>query len=687
MSSNIKFDKETLVKHRFWIALAVFVPLWLVAWLVLWLSVSGAVEAKKKEYDDSQKKIATVTDPKTEHFRNPMTEKKDKLAGRKGVLWKEVWAPQGNLTVDWPISLEGKTPGLAKLVNAPFGAPIKEDDVSERQHFRDFLYKEWKKTKREQFAYYAGPMTLNFDNVIGMAPFDATENEKVTPSMEEIWANQETVWVKRELLWVIRQTLERLADFEPVSPSEKEALPDGVVTRHHLRNRNWELDLLLKPAPQRQFVISKDSTIKNVNAGKRTLPLREVRVWLWQASTTEPGKTTPGPAFTIQGDPVAWGKTASIGQDVRVDNYTFDVKQPIFATQMFTWGTSPIKQIDALELGQYGQSSRTAFQELRRFKEEEPSQAPASSSSSAVGGKAGAMGGAPAASASKTGESSLVSNLKRYIQVNNQLRRIPVGIVLIMDQAYIEDVVSQLVNSSRLRFQPTQVQWQQASGVKQPEADGSKETAGQEVAGKPGAGRAGGKPGAGRGMMPGGGGMPGGGMPGGADMMMMSQGASRGMEGAMRGAGQGPSGAQMMMGMQGQAMGAMTGATGMPGGASSAAAADESDPNLVEFALYGIISLYDRVVEPQAASAPPGAAQTPATTPAQPTTPPDNQPKPGDQTKPDTTPKAGDQPKPDATPKTDDQPKNDAAPKANEKKANDKPVEGEAKKAGENKGS
>src|SRR5215471_5673797 len=111
MSSNIKFDKETLVKHRFWIALGVFVPLWLVAWLVLWLSVSDAVQVKKDEYEKSNKEIAKVTNPKTEHFTTPMTGKKNTLTDRKITVWREVQTPQGGLTIDW--KLDDKTPNMA----------------------------------------------------------------------------------------------------------------------------------------------------------------------------------------------------------------------------------------------------------------------------------------------------------------------------------------------------------------------------------------------------------------------------------------------------------------------------------------------------------------------------------------------------------------------------------------------
>jgi hypothetical protein len=305
MSSNIKLDKETLIKHRFWIALGVFVPLFLVAWLVLWLGVGPAVEETKKSYEQSMKDIEQVKNPKTQAFTTPLNEKKETLSGRKIELWTEVWDTdtQRNLAIEWPVN--PKTPQLAALATAPFGTPIKEDEAhgisatSVRQEYRDILYKEWKARKKEQFAELAGPMALNFDSVIEMAPIDA--NRDYTPTDEEIWLNQETVWVKRELLRIIRETINYLADFQRIEPTGKETLPDGVLARQRLRNSNWELDLLIKSGTSKQLFISKDSTIKNINAGRRTLPLREVQIGLAQISSSDPNRWILGPTLHIEG--------------------------------------------------------------------------------------------------------------------------------------------------------------------------------------------------------------------------------------------------------------------------------------------------------------------------------------------------------------------------------------------------
>src|SRR5262249_15928223 len=217
--ANIKFDKETLIKHRFWIALGVFAPLWLVAWLVLWLSVSGAVEVKKTEYAKSIKDIEGVKDPKNPNYTRPMNEKKDTLAGRKNEVWKDVYSTQWNYATDWP----KEPPEIAALSGAPFMSPIKGEDVVARQKYRDVVYKGWRDRKREEFYGLGGPMSMDFDQVIGMAPI--SENREHPVSADEIWLNAESVWTKRELLYVLRKTIEDIAYFQAVKPEKEEPLP------------------------------------------------------------------------------------------------------------------------------------------------------------------------------------------------------------------------------------------------------------------------------------------------------------------------------------------------------------------------------------------------------------------------------------------------------------------------------
>jgi hypothetical protein len=299
----------------------------------------------------------------------------------------------------------------------------------------------------------------------------------------------------------------------------------------------------------------------------------------------------------------------------------------------------------------------------------------------------GAATGSTPPAGSATGKSgapyAAYINANRYIQVTPQVRRMAVGVVVAIDQAYVEDLVSQFLNC-RLRFQPTQVQWQQDTRPLKPPEENVKGPAGPEMVG-------------GRGNIPQAGG------PGGAGgfnpMMGMMTGGQDRMANMMQGGTGQQSGMGMMMGMQGQMQGRMRGARPV-GGANvpnaepigaggtntvNPATSEEGDPNIVQFALYGIISLYDTLpAQAETAAVAPGAAA-----PAKP----DTAPKAGDQPKTDGTPKV-DPPKTDGTPKVEDQPKTEptpksedktTAPKADDKKTEEKPKEGEAKKDGENK--
>src|SRR5262249_36925369 len=192
-----------------------------------------------------------------------------------------------------------------------------------------------------------------------------------------------------------------------------------------------------------KLLISPSSALKNINASKRTLPLHDVFVKVWQTAASDPNKQNEGPGFQIQGDPLPWNQAHKLGGDgIRVDTFGFNEKSPLWGWQVFTWRTPPIKQIDAIARG--GQSARTTFQEFRPLKEEEAApgqqtQAPANTSApqqvgSGImggggppggGGKMAALGGGAAGTdRSKSAD----FNPKRYVQVTPQVRRIPVGI-------------------------------------------------------------------------------------------------------------------------------------------------------------------------------------------------------------------------------------------------------------------
>ena len=69
---KLNIDKEQLIKHRFWIGLGVFVPLWLIILLVLWTSVGGTVSAERTAYDKSLKDVKALGNFKNGKFVEPV---------------------------------------------------------------------------------------------------------------------------------------------------------------------------------------------------------------------------------------------------------------------------------------------------------------------------------------------------------------------------------------------------------------------------------------------------------------------------------------------------------------------------------------------------------------------------------------------------------------------------------------
>ncbi len=213
-----------------------------------------------------------------------------------------------------------------------------------------------------------------------------------------------------------------------------------------------------------------------------------------------------------------------------------------------------------------------------------------------MGDRMGGLGGG-AGSADKT-KNGLEK--KRYLSVSKQVRRMPVALAIVMDQAHIQDFLTVAANS-KLRIQTTQVYWQRFhDDIKPTFKDEDKP---QE--GKPGEGSPGRTPpsSAGRGGMGGKGAMmdrPGMGSPGANIAAMMGSMQRRmQMNMGMRGMGMGK-GMGMDMGPGGFPQGGMprTGMTIPAGPAYSQAGPDTIEPeeesSLVHLAFYGIASLYER---------------------------------------------------------------------------------------------
>jgi hypothetical protein len=567
-------DKETLIKHRFWIALGVFGLLWLVG-LILIPTVQGSNNAEvEKKFSDANTQINGVKDPKNENFVNPLKGKEGILKDKKGDVWGIAWEFQKNMCT-WP---EGGNAKLDERLNeARFGAYIKDSDCSE---YGNKLYDK----------YLTG---LNFPDMIKPVEYQGGWTNIVRPvshwpidpppTPEECWLAQEDLWVKRELLEIIQKTLDDVRIFKVVEAdkdtdksAKAEKAPEGVK-RKLMRNSNWELELVTEPDEKsKETVISAKTKIKNINAWKRNLSLADVKFRVKQ------GAGDNFMEFAIPVDNLNWGETTDIKRAFAFGKLVIDPSKPLEVEQVLSWSTSPIKRIDALALGY--NSHRTANRPCKA----KPigNQKPASEDANKTGSESMMPMGVPPGSsygpgsgsmmgpgsdsmrpdAGKGGGKGLNKDLKRerYLDFTDQVRWMPIGMVLIVDQAYMQDLQTQVVNS-RLRIQPTQISFHRAYGIR-PSADNDK-TDKKDKGDKPSTGDTEGRPTTG---------------PGGYGSMMM-----RGKPMFQGGGAYGPSGPTGGFPM-------IPGGGSVPGFGPSSAASVEEDPNLVELSIYGIASLYER---------------------------------------------------------------------------------------------
>jgi uncharacterized membrane protein len=375
-----------------------------------------------------------------------------------------------------------------------------------------------------------------------------------------------------------------------VADKSDSPLPAGT-RRLRYRNPNWELELLITQKPGEQAVLSGETKLTNINATRRTLSLGAAQFRVYQ----DHGNHIIRDIY-MPGEWLGWTKSTTIQKPLE---FSYDAKLPLEVMQVFSAYTSPIKRINAFELPGSPEcvsfnSHRTANLMLKpatQFPVEAPKEAATGGSGAgaggayggaamgasggggmmgmAKGGGAGAPGGAAGAEANLTPNGI---NRNRYISVTDQVRHMPIALSLLVEQAHMQDVLTAVTNS-RLRIQITQVQWKREEGYK-PGALAS----GGGVAG-----------GMGGGMFPGGSfpgsymGGSGAGRPGG----MLGGSGSGPPAGMLGGAGAGSGGSYM--GGRGAGGGSPTG-----GGTSATAASDQSDPNLIEVAIYGIAALYER---------------------------------------------------------------------------------------------
>ncbi len=435
----MKFDKENLIKHKFWIVCGTFLILWLVAFTVLLVNGAEPARLHRDEYEKAKAAAenALKQGPKNDTFLKPWDEHKVKFLQHKDIIWEKAWLMQKDMYT-WPQSEyrfeERMTSPWAESANM---------NLQEREDYKNILYQQ--QIDNLHLDSRLAPVEL-VGGVKGMIQPVEWAN---IPTLEEMWIAQEDLCVRRELLLeVIAKVNKTMARMAPVKLPASETLPTGVLKHVRCRNDYWELDLFIEQGKeQRDKIISARSTIKNIHASRRMLPLATLNSPDGIVFRITQGRN-PDVIFSVTGEPLPYGHSTTIRKDVNL--LPIDYKLPFDIDQVFDWYTAPVKRVEAIHLGL--QSARTVSFPLKARQLPDESDAPA----------APAGRGGQSQDASVTPKNQLPRD--RYLQVTPECRHLPLGLLLDVDQSAIPNVL-EVVGNSRLRIQVTQVQISHAVGM------------------------------------------------------------------------------------------------------------------------------------------------------------------------------------------------------------------------------
>ncbi len=385
-------------------------------------------------------------------------------------------------------------------------------------------------------------------------------------------------------------------------------MPENAIDQQVAFNNDWLVSVQLLRRPNSPTLTLKGEMI---NRSGRRLPVATFTAGMNVANDTR----LMNEDFKVPTDAFNAGERRSFTQEIKSPVQPRSINM---VKQKLTWRSTPIKRIDRLEIGQaahiHSDRLKTLPLQPYNFKRKDPLNLNAANTAAAAtptpaGGDPGGIGGVGLGATGGGRDFGGVGGggnaagpvspnqkipLNRYIQADNELRRIPVALVMVVDATAITDIIGAMSNS-RLRFQVTLAPWTKVPALGKPGGSGS--AGGGSNPPAPGGGSTPPPPAGG-----GGGGKSGG--------MSLGGGAAGGgappVGGGRPGAG-------------GEFAGGQGGSTPPAGGGSGAARPPahnmglEDDSSVVELQIYGLITIYEspdlfKLLEKQAAA---GAPATP----------------------------------------------------------------------------
>jgi hypothetical protein len=501
-----KLDKDFLQKNRFWMLLAVALALWAVGLATVMVGPASSASAERKKYEASEKKFKGGGPLFNDRFILPWNEQRDRYARMKNQVWEQAWKPQQHL-MTLPDGLKDKYPN-------PFFGKTEIDPVDLERYQATFYKTQFYgvdgKLNRAVFLGTRDvylPVEFNDEKILHPITWESA------PTNEEFWLAQEELWLRREMLSLVQKTVQLAGKFTQVrerdwdrSPAALQTAGGGgleyavrrspkffrdraltqaqkdanVVKSRLFRNHNWEVELLIETGGK---AISAQSKITNINPEGRSLSLTtssgqglQLRVRQGASSAT---------IKRIEGQLLQRGGWALFGKPTEFDGTGIRLLDDFELEEVFEGHDSPIRRIEEVAIGKPALSHRQSVQ-LPGLEARASASAPAGTggtTGSTPGGvspppvgQAGGFGagggvpaqpglGAPNATTGGTGENKAPSTLtpnkidrNRYVVQNETVRRVPVAIVVVMDQSQRNALLTALANST-LRIQTTQVAW------------------------------------------------------------------------------------------------------------------------------------------------------------------------------------------------------------------------------------
>jgi len=473
-------------KHLFWILFGV-VP-FLVFLCVILLLTDDSVEAEEKKFADS-KKVLDNEKPKGKGLSDKLAEQQKTLETTGNQLWKANYDRQVEAKVfRWPVPPTARHTTVLKAFESrhtKFGEELKDEGNDELEKFavREVYEKSYELLAEEvaptRFGTAAaaaaalapasgatGPVvpggTGGWQSVLR---YVSDWSKKPRPDSAMVWLMLEDYWIQKALLDPVRQINLAISEFHLVVRDGNKKLvpydskqPEPPSDERTFVNRTWEITLKVVKDGSNRLLKSKlrnrTDRLQLLGIGKTM----RLKVWLDDPNTSQPID------YKIEGELVK-GETE---MDVKLVPAQHTIPANVSVSkitkveQVLDELTVPVRLIQDVQLGVVDHKRTTSTLLAPEFL---PADATPAIGAATTGGAippltSGDPMGLPGSAAAKTGtpEQVLIGNMNRYLVRTPRIRRMSVGIVLVLDQAYMEDALVAFANSP-LRFQVSQVQW------------------------------------------------------------------------------------------------------------------------------------------------------------------------------------------------------------------------------------